>query len=353
MQNKIEFLKWIISLIVEKWAWPLVALISIFILRDHLGKFILSIGSTINLFIKGLNELLKTVSVKILKEGERTETVITTKLERGETFSAQIEDKSQKDRYIRLENLLKENKFDGIEKECKKWRKEDKKNVNPYIFQGRAYLEQKKYNLAQEEFKKAIRINEKNAQIYYYLAKSPFAKGKLKEAKEFLMKAYKLDKEDPKVTAGLAYISYYLENDVNNSLKLIEMAHESYKNREELLPFSENLDVTIHQSMEYYLADRGSKEDFRRAFEIDGYIGGKWEDFANKGVIDKKRQAFILDTRGFLRYRAVEENYRPEEKRQLIQASINFLTEASDLLSSDEDIVKHLVKAIKISNVIK
>jgi tetratricopeptide (TPR) repeat protein len=311
--------------------WPMVVLILgvVFLItqKDSIGKFIGGIREVVFERRKGKGEV-------IYISGSRLT-----------TLPAEPTDKSKVDRSVKIETLLREGKFDDIKEECEKWKAEDRKTTLPYIYLGRSLIKQGRYPEAGTEFEKALVVEANNAEAYYYLGVLQQRQGDLKGSEQYIKTAYKLKKDDPRITLNLAYISYYLYNNVEKSLDFIQKSRNDYK--EGKFPYETDLNIIIHQSFEYYLAARGKEEDFQRAFEIDEFIDGKYE-----GLEDEEK-SFTLDTRGYLRLRAAEEGYEPktkvlEKEKDLVQSALNFLSEAVELNPSDQEITLRLARAVKL-----
>lgn len=343
-----------IERIIEICIWPIVILICIVILRTPLSKFIILLGEGLKIILTSIAN----ITISKTKNGTKVAIDTISSKQSLKTYPAQIspeqiQDTSKKEKFEMLEMLLKKGEPVKVGEICKKWQKEDPEDIRPYLFQGRAYLEQGKFELAEKEFSKVLKINDKDSQIYYYLAKIPFAKEDFANAKSLLEKAFELDDEDPKVNLALAFVAYYREKNIDKSLKFAEVAHESYKKRGYFLPLGESLDFDIHQSLQYYLAERGRQKDFERAFEIDNYLEQIIDDYLNKGWINKRQLGLSLDTRGYLRYKAIRENYKPENNDIFIKISIDFFAKALELVPTDRDIALNLVEAIKLSNIMQ
>ncbi|MCK5708024.1 MAG: hypothetical protein KAI43_10260 [Candidatus Aureabacteria bacterium] len=316
--------------LLEKSIGPITIIIILFIYRKYIGSLILKL-SEID-FKKTKNGYF--LSAKTGKE----------------TFPIQVKNEISKDKLSKFEELLNTKKYEILETEIDQWKRNEKNSIYPYILLGRSYILQGKEKLAEHEFKKVLKREYNNSEINYYLGALLLKKDDLDNAKEYLIKAYNLDNNDPRTTLALAYISFYLEKDINASIEYINVSHDSYKKRREQFPLYENIDISIHQSMEYYLANRGNEEDFRRAFEIDNYIEKSLKDYTYHGKLTIENQAFTLDTRGYLRLRAVEENFRSAKKTELIKSSINYFTKALELIPTDVDIVNNMIKSYKYFN---
>lgn len=313
--------------IIKLCRWPIVILILAIIFCRPLGSLINKIVQIVINWRKGTAE--------ISAQGPESRF----------TWPAQIKNIKESEHSYKMERLLKEEKFNELEKECQEWKKKDKESTSPYIYLGRSFMKQGKDIEARTEFEKALVIKDDDAEVYYYLTRLHQSKGDLKGSVKYIEKAYALKEDDPRITLNLAYINYYLYKDINKSLEFVEKSYKDYK--EGLFPFEIDLNVSIRQSFEYYLACRGKKDDFQRAFELDKSIHGKYDDF------DNEEKSYVLDTRGYLRYRATQEGYDPREKfidedKDLLYSALSFLTDAVKLNPSDKQILENLLAALAL-----
>ncbi|MDA3781303.1 MAG: hypothetical protein PF487_13915 [Bacteroidales bacterium] len=316
--------------------WPFVCVVGFLIFKEPFSSLISSLTNIVH----------KT------KQGDTTQFQFSSS---KTTFSPKMNNidtsKKQKNLAEQLEKYLDMQDYVSLQQQIKQIKKKDKLNYIPYVYSGRMYIEQRKFDLAKKNLSKGLNLTEKNnelSELYYYLGMIPLKQEALEEAKDLIQKAYSLYKTDPKIFVSLAYIRFYLDNNVNDSLKFISSAHKLYK--KESFPKSTDLDITIHQNMEYYLAVRGTKEDFKRAYEIDEYLATILKSAIRDCTIGKEDIAYVLDTRGFLRYKSIEAGFIKdfEKKNNTLNESVDMLLEAVDRLPSDKDITNNLRTALHL-----